>query len=669
MANVIEFSIKGTVTSAVSAMKKVSASIVNMGKTMLNATKWAAGAAAALVGFVKIVNDGIDKTAKFANRLGLAVDQLSKMQFVANQAGISTEQFNMATQRMTRRVAEAAQGLGEAKGALSELGINAQQFQSLKLDKQFETLSDRLGKVEDPAQRLRLAFKLFDSEGTSVLQMLNGGSEAMRAVAKDAEFLGLVIDKQVAANSEKLSDAMGRATGSMKGLSRGISGELTPVMTGLSNAFANFIAENRGGIVKFVSNAIKNFFIFVEVVKQAFAQIKKTFTSAAGFSAFLDNLGNFVKTALKMLVSWAKVVAIVFVEAFKGAGKVVTGFGTWLGESISNWASGSEMEDFSDRMSKNIASALTGVKAKLSKELSEPLEEFKNNAAEAGASVVELWGIDMDAASAKAQSAITSLSEFGTVAKDNLTETSAQVSEMMAAFDISYKAFMTSINENSKTFAESFFNLMNTTIESISQGMSSAIVDGKSLIDVFSNVGKMILQQLIAMMVKLGIQRLILAATSKAKAVSEANAAVGVAIANGTASMAAAPFPINLGAPAFGAAMGAAAGVGAGIAGAAHGGMTNVPSESTYLLNKGERVLSPNQNKDFTNFINNGDGGGGGSVTIENLNISILENATNAEALLNMSEPEMEELVAGRIINSLNKLDTQGVRPVYAERG
>ena len=39
------------------------------------------------------------------------------------------------------------------------------------------------------------------------------------------------------------------------------------------------------------------------------------------------------------------------------------------------------------------------------------------------------------------------------------------------------------------------------------------------------------------------------------------------------------------------------------VAGIAHGGLTDVPQESTYLLQKGERVLSPNQNRDFTRFI------------------------------------------------------------------
>lgn len=46
----------------------------------------------------------------------------------------------------------------------------------------------------------------------------------------------------------------------------------------------------------------------------------------------------------------------------------------------------------------------------------------------------------------------------------------------------------------------------------------------------------------------------------------------------------------------------------AGIAsvGIAHGGASFIPEESTYLLNRGERVLSPNQNRDITEFIKSG---------------------------------------------------------------
>lgn len=71
--------------------------------------------------------------------------------------------------------------------------------------------------------------------------------------------------------------------------------------------------------------------------------------------------------------------------------------------------------------------------------------------------------------------------------------------------------------------------------------------------------------------------------------------------------------------PALGAAAAAAVTVAGGaaaakVAGIAHGGLDYVPAESTYLLDKGERVLSPNQNADLTSALKNG--GMGSKVTV-----------------------------------------------------
>ena len=83
------------------------------------------------------------------------------------------------------------------------------------------------------------------------------------------------------------------------------------------------------------------------------------------------------------------------------------------------------------------------------------------------------------------------------------------------------------------------------------------------------------------------------------------------------------PFPANIAA----AATVVATGMGyiSGIQGAAHGGLSNVPKESTYILDKGERVLSPNQNKDLVDFMASG-GSNDDKVHIENLNIYTQEN-------------------------------------------
>ena len=81
----------------------------------------------------------------------------------------------------------------------------------------------------------------------------------------------------------------------------------------------------------------------------------------------------------------------------------------------------------------------------------------------------------------------------------------------------------------------------------------------------------------------------------------------------------------------------------AGIKGAAHGGLTNVPSESTYLLQKGERVLSPNQNQDFTDMVKNG-----GTTSQQPVNITIQAVDTSGfEELLYNNRGMISNLIGG----------------------
>lgn len=89
-------------------------------------------------------------------------------------------------------------------------------------------------------------------------------------------------------------------------------------------------------------------------------------------------------------------------------------------------------------------------------------------------------------------------------------------------------------------------------------------------------------------------------------------ARAGVAIKTGIAEASSQPFPTNL------AAMISVAAATSGLLSdiesinIAHGGLENVPKESTYLLDKGERVLSPKQNTDLTQFLDESRSGHGG---------------------------------------------------------
>lgn len=156
----------------------------------------------------------------------------------------------------------------------------------------------------------------------------------------------------------------------------------------------------------------------------------------------------------------------------------------------------------------------------------------------------------------------------------------------------------------------------------------------------------------------------------KAAAIASATISTYQAVANGLATSPFMPMGIAMGALALINGMQQISAIkSTQFQGQAHAGMTNVPKEGTYMLDKGERVLSPDQNTDLEKFMDKGgSGGGGGPITITNLVIHVLENATSADALLNMPERTLQELIAAKFIPALNALNDRGVRPEFVQK-
>jgi methyl-accepting chemotaxis protein len=118
-----------------------------------------------------------DNIAKTADKLGVGIEALQEYRFAADQAGIAQTTFDMAIQRFGRRAGEASKGVGEAKDALKELGIQLTDTngKTRKIEDMLLDVADAMTKVENPTDRLRLAFKLFDSEGVAMVR--NSGSK------------------------------------------------------------------------------------------------------------------------------------------------------------------------------------------------------------------------------------------------------------------------------------------------------------------------------------------------------------------------------------------------------------------------------------------------------------------------------------------------------------
>ena len=212
------------------SFKSVSAGVLNM-RSALALTAGAAG-----VGLlVRSSLNATDQLAKTAAKIGTTTEALSALQYAGKLTGVETQTMNMALQRFTRRTAEAAMGTGEAKGAIRELGINARELVQMPLDERMLVLADAFQGVTNESDRLRLAFKLFDSEGAALVNTLGQGREGLSEMLGEARALGVVMSSGAAKGVEDANDALFRMQSLFGGVVKQVVAAMAPAIAALAD--------------------------------------------------------------------------------------------------------------------------------------------------------------------------------------------------------------------------------------------------------------------------------------------------------------------------------------------------------------------------------------------------------------------------------------------------
>lgn len=228
---------------AVNDVEKRLKSAAKIGAAALGAS--AVAAAAGIFAMSKRAAEAADNISRLSTQLGIGTKALSQYQFVAEQTGVRFDTFAMALQRMTRRVAEAAQGTGEAQGALRELGIDAARLGQLDPGAQFEVLAEQLNKVTSESDQVRLAFKLFDSEGVRLLRTIKSTGGEFDALKSRASELGAVIDDDLAKKGVEVQSAMAEIGTAISGLGNSLLNTFGPAIVAAANNMVSFINKAR----------------------------------------------------------------------------------------------------------------------------------------------------------------------------------------------------------------------------------------------------------------------------------------------------------------------------------------------------------------------------------------------------------------------------------------
>jgi hypothetical protein len=234
--SVVEVVLKGTDQSMTASLRSaqresasLASSITALSTGYLAVSRAIQQAAGFIDGWIGASVRAAREVQSFSTRLGASVEGLQHLKFAAEQSNVAFGQVTIGLQRMTRRVAEAAKGTGEAQQAIKDLGLDAKALASLLPDEQFAMVAKALQQVTNQSDRVRLAFKLFDSEGVGLIQMFDEMGPSLDELSK--RFDELTGGPLSAAEIKKLDDA-GRAWSQLGTFFRSIGDDAAVALVG-----------------------------------------------------------------------------------------------------------------------------------------------------------------------------------------------------------------------------------------------------------------------------------------------------------------------------------------------------------------------------------------------------------------------------------------------------
>ena len=304
-------------------------------KSMAKGLRVAGAAMTALGGIIvavaaKAVKDFArmgDEVHKMSLRTGVATEALSKFKYAAELGGASLGDVEKAIKRMAATIYDAEEGLSTSVDAMNNLGVSIKDLQGLSPEDQFMKLAGALAAIEDSSVRAALAQRIFGRAGTTLLPMLEDGTEGLREMMAEAEKFAPIFGKDAAEAAAKLTDTLTQLKGTLDKIKMSLAAKLVPVLT-------SFLEKLRDTIGKVGDWTEKN------------PELTKTIAlMAVALGGILLVLGPLL-IALPTLIKLISVLGIVIHLAMGPIGWIILGIIALIAAGIALWRNWDKVVSF-----------------------------------------------------------------------------------------------------------------------------------------------------------------------------------------------------------------------------------------------------------------------------------------------------------------------------------
>jgi len=238
--------------------------------------------AIALNGFVISTLAGADAQGQLANTLGVSIEEIQKLGFVASVSGSSAAQLESSLEGINERIGEASIKGSETFNRLG-ISVRGANGEVKKADKV-------LLEVRDSFERLNLSSaeqsKILSELGIdkSLQQSLNLTRQQIADLGAEAEAFGLM-DEEDTKKVIEFNDSLTKLTFGFDSLRKMVAISLAPQITGISDGFSNFLKVNKDLIV----NGIGKTFEVLNAGLGAISRVGSAFITMIDKTIGLDN--------------------------------------------------------------------------------------------------------------------------------------------------------------------------------------------------------------------------------------------------------------------------------------------------------------------------------------------------------------------------------------------
>lgn len=227
-------------------IKRVEDQLSSFAETAQKAFEFA-GISVGLHEIVSEFDEFIDKAAELtqtSQKIGIAVEDLSRLQFAATSVGVASESLTTGIERFAKTAEEAAAGSQKQAEAFAAIGVSV-----LAANGQIKPLNDLLNEVatkfasyKDSAEKTALAQILFSKSGADLIPVLNQGASGLATLEQRSDELGNTISTSTAKAADEFNVKLGELHGLSQSLWQTLAQQLLPSLTSITTGFTQSAA-------------------------------------------------------------------------------------------------------------------------------------------------------------------------------------------------------------------------------------------------------------------------------------------------------------------------------------------------------------------------------------------------------------------------------------------